>query len=65
MEVNQDILNAFRELSAPQQSELQRRVDEYEAACELAQGPVPGRSKHWKGRAWTLEEYLKKRLKIA
>ncbi len=64
MEVNQDILNAFRELPAPQQSELQHRFDEYKAACELAQGPIPGRSKHWKDRAWTLEEYLKKRLKI-
>ena len=60
MEANQDILNAFRELSASQQSELQRWVDEYEAACELAQGPIPGRSKHWKDRAWTLEDDLKK-----
>ena len=64
MEANQDILNAFRELSAQQQSELQRVVDEYKAACELAQGPDPGRSKHWKARAWTLEDHLKKRLLI-
>ena len=64
MAANQDILNAFRKLSAQQQSELQRVVDEYEAACELAQGPHPGRSKHWKAEAWTLEDYLKKRLRI-
>ena len=64
MEANQDILNAFRELSAHQQSELQRVVDEYKAACELAQGPDPGRSNHWKTRAWDLEDYLKKRLRI-
>jgi hypothetical protein len=62
MGANQNILNAFRELSAHQQSELQRVVDEYEVACELAQGPHPGRSKHWKARAWDLEENLKKRL---
>ncbi len=64
MEVNQDILNAFRELSPRVRSELQRVVDEYEAACELAEGPVPGRSKHWKTQAWTLEDDLKKRLRI-
>ncbi len=64
MEANQDILNAFRELSARRQLELQRWVDEYEAACELSQGPIPGRSKHWKDRAWTLEDDLKKRLRI-
>ncbi len=64
MEVNQDILNAFRKLSAQQQSKLKRVVDEYEAACELAQGPNPGRSKHWKIRAWDLEDSLKKKLKI-
>ena len=64
MEPNQDILNAFRELSAQQQSELRRVVDDYDAACELAQGPHPGRSKHWKTRAWDLESYLKKRLRI-
>ncbi len=62
MEPNQDILNAFRELSAQQQSVLQRVVDEYKAACQLAQGPNPDRSKHWKARAWDLEENLKKRL---
>ncbi len=64
MEANQDILNAFQELSAQQQSELQRVVDEYKAACELAQGPDPSRSKHWKTRAWDLEDYLKKRFGI-
>ncbi len=64
MAANQDILNAFRKLSARQQSELQRLVDKYEAACELAKGPNPGRSKHWKAEAWTLEDYLKKRLRI-
>ena len=64
MEANQDILNAFRKLSASQQSEFQGVVDEYKAACELAQGPIPGRSKHWKIRAWDLEDYLKKRLTI-
>ena len=64
MEANQDILNAFRELSAQQQSELQRVVDEYKAACELAQGPDPSRSKHWKTRAWDLEDYLKKKFGI-
>jgi hypothetical protein len=64
MEANRDILNAFRKLSAREQSELQRLVDEYEAACELAKGPHPGRSKHWKTRAWDLESYLKKRLRI-
>ncbi len=64
MEANQDILNAFRELSAQQQSEVQRVVDEYKAACELAQGPDPGRSNHWKTRAWDLEDHLKKRLRI-
>ncbi len=64
MEANQDFLNAFRKLSAQQQSKLKRVVDEYEAACELAQGPHPGRSKHWKAEAWTLEDYLKKRLRI-
>ncbi len=64
MEASQDILNAFRKLSANQQSELQRVVDEYEAVCELAQGPHPGRSKHWKTRAWTLEDDLKKKLRI-
>jgi len=64
MKANQDILNAFRKLSSHQQSELQRVVEEYEAACELSQGPHPGRSKHWKTRAWTLEDYLKKRLGI-
>ena len=40
MEANQDILNAYRELSAQQQSVLQRVVDEYKAACELAQGRI-------------------------
>ena len=64
MAANQDILNAFRELSAHQQSELQRMVDEYKGACELAQGPHPGRSKHWKTRAWELEDDLKRRLRI-
>jgi len=64
MEANQDVLNAFRKLSAEQQSELRRVVDDYNAACELAQGPHPGRSKHWKTRAWDLESYLKKRLKM-
>ncbi len=64
MEPDQDILNAFRELSAQQQSELRRMVDDYKAACELAQGPHPDRSKHWKTRAWDLESYLKKRLRI-
>ncbi len=65
MEANQEILNAFRELSADQQSKkLRRVVDEYKAACELAQGPDPSRSKHWKTRAWDLEDYLKKRLRI-
>ncbi len=64
MEANQDILIAFRELSAHKQSELGRVVDEYKAACELAQGSLPDRSKHWKARAWELEDYLKKRLKI-
>ncbi len=62
MEANQDILNGFRELSAHQQSELQHVVVEYKAACELAQGPIPGRSKHWKTRAWDLEDDLNKRL---
>jgi len=51
-------------LSAHQQSELQRVVDEYKAACELAKGPDPGRSKHWKTRAWELEDDLKRRLRI-
>ncbi len=64
MEVNQDILNAFQKLSASQQSEFQVMVEEYRAACELAQGPIPSRSKHWKIRAWNLEEYLKKKLTI-
>ena len=65
MEANQDILNAFRELSAHQQSKkLRRVVDEYKAACELAQGPHPGRSKHWKTRAWDLEDDLKKKLSM-
>ncbi len=64
MEANQDILIAFRELSAHQQSELERVVDEYEAACQLAEGPRPDRSKHWKARAWDLEGFLKKRLGI-
>ncbi len=62
MEANQDILIAFRDLPAHKQSELQRVVDEYKAACELAQGPHPGRSKHWKTRAWDLEDDLNKRL---
>ena len=56
MEVNQDILNAFQKLSASQQSELQSVVEEYKAACDLAHGPNPSRSKHWKIRAWNLEE---------
>jgi len=43
MGANQNILNAFRELSAQQQSELRRMVDDYKAACELAQGPHPDR----------------------
>ena len=64
MEANQDILTAFRKLSASQQTELQGVVEEYKAACELAQGPIPSRSKHWKIRAWDLEDYLKKRLAI-
>ena len=64
MEANQDILTAFGELSASQQTELQGVVEEYKAACELAQGPIPGRSKHWKIRAWDLEDYLKKKLAI-
>ena len=64
MAANEEILNAFRELSAHSQSELQHVIDEYEAACELAQGPHPGRSKHWKARAWELEDDLKKRLRI-
>ncbi len=64
MEANQDILNAFQELSAHQQLELRPVVDEYKSACELAQGPHPGRSKHWKTRAWDLEDYLKKKLRI-
>jgi len=65
MEANQDILNAFQKLSASQQSKLQRVVEEYKAACELAQGPNPGRSQHWKIRAWDLEDSLKKTLRIA
>jgi len=64
MEVNQDILNAFQKLSASRQSECRRVIEEYKAACELASGPNPGRSKHWKIRAWNLEDYLKKRLTI-
>ncbi len=64
MEANQDILNAFQKLSASQQSELQSVVEEYKAACDLAHGPIPSRSKHWKIRAWNLEDYLKKRLTI-
>ncbi len=64
MEANQDILNAFRKLSASQQSKLQRVVEEYKAACELSQGPNPGRPKHWMTRAWDLEDSLKKRLTI-
>ncbi len=64
MEANQDILTAFQKLSASQQTELQGVVEEYKAACELAQGPIPGRSKHWKIRASDLEDYLKKRLAI-
>jgi len=64
MKANQEILTAFRKSLAQQQSELRRVVDEYEAACELAQGPHPGRSNHWKTRAWDLEAYLKKRLRM-
>jgi len=64
MEANQEIVSAFRKLSARQQSEYQHVVDEYEAACELAQGPHPGRSKHWRSRAYNLEAHLKKRLRM-
>ena len=64
MAANQDILNAFGELSAHQQSEMQHVVDEYKVACELAKGPDPGRTKHWRTRAWELEDHLKKRLRI-
>ena len=64
MKANQEIVNAFRKLPADQQSEFRRVVDEYKTACELAEGPHPGRSKHWKTRAYDLEAHLKKRLRI-
>ena len=64
MEANQDILDAFRLLPASRQSQFERVIEEYTAACELSEGPHPGRTKHWQTRAWELEDYLKKRLTI-
>jgi hypothetical protein len=65
MKTNQEIVNAFNELPAQQQSNVRRLVDEYTAACELAKGQDPGRSRHWKTRVWDLETDLKERLGIA
>ena len=65
MKTNQEIVIAFNELSEQQQSKVRRLVDEYTAACELAEGQDPGRSRHWKTRVWDLEADLKERLGIA
>ncbi len=62
MEPSQDILTAFQELPERRKSDLQRLIDDYEAACHLSQGPRPDRSVHWKTKALDLEDYLRKSL---
>lgn len=39
--------------------ELERLVDEYDIACQLAHGPVPNRSAHWMGKSRKLWAALK------